>query len=386
MSDDDCSRAWTGFCRRLEAAGHRILETEGVKTPRERAETLRYLVRELRSALEWDVELADPMFPHFLRLDETGSGPSAAPNLDNWYLAARVDAAAEYRITADFSAINGATFSIHADDWALHGSADLGEFELGPGGRFELRLGSQAQPGNWMRLVPGATFIAIRLYYYDWTRFEPTPIRIERIGSLGETPAPIEPAALAARLGRAASWVEERPYLWPLRKKQQYASTPLNTLRPPFLNPGTNDVIQFGGGRFGFGEDEALLVETEVPQARQWSFQLYTLPWWEPVDITNRVTSLNGTQVHVDADGRVRIVLAHRDPGVQNWLDTASIREGALQYRWIWSRTSPAPSARLLRLDQIRAHLPADTPAFGPGDRRRQIDSRRAYFARRMRY
>jgi hypothetical protein len=377
---------WTGFCRRLEAAGRRVLGSEHVQTPREQVESLRFLLREFRSALTWDTEVADPLFPHMFKLDDTGSGPSAAPNLDNAYFAAAVRSGNVYRITANLRGINGATFSLHGDDWSIYGDCGLDAFDVGSDGEFTLTLADAPVAGNWLSLHPQATFVAMRFYHDDWAQYEPLPIRIERIGSLGEVPAAPEPVEFMRRLDRAAQWVEQRPWLWPIRKLQQYENTPINQLRPPFINPGTSDAIQFGGGFFEIGDDEALLIESDVPQARYWSFQLYSLPWWEPVDPTNRVSSLNHHHVRVDGDDKVRIVISHRDPGVQNWLDAAGMRRGAVQYRWLWSENSPAPVARLLKLDQLRAALPADTPAFSREQRNAQIELRRRYFARRFHY
>ena len=58
-----------------------------------------------------------------------------------------------------------------------------------------------------------------------------------------------------------------------------------------------------------------------MPDSRYWSFQLYNLAWFELVDPVDRQTSLSHEQVSIDGDGRVRVVVSHRDPGVANWLD-----------------------------------------------------------------
>ena len=75
-------------------------------------------------------------------------------------------------------------------------------------------------------------------------------------------------------------------------------------------------------------ENQALVVEFDQPQATYWSIQTYMFHWLAPLDFRNRVTSLNDTQVHVDDDGKVRVVISHQDPGVQNWLDASGLREG----------------------------------------------------------
>jgi len=76
-------------------------------------------------------------------------------------------------------------------------------------------------------------------------------------------------------------------------------------------------------------------------------------------------------------------VIAHRDPGVQNWLDTAGNREGMIQYRWIWTRSNPQPSVRSVSVAEIARHLPADTPRYSLEQRRTAIAVREAHVRRR---
>ena len=73
---------------------------------------------------------------------------------------------------------------------------------------------------------------------------------------------------------------------------------------------------------------------------------------------------MNGFQVEVDPDGVRRYVVAHRDPGVANWIDTTGLPEGFLSLRWTYSeRPAALPTTRVvkLRFDEIRAQLPAGT-------------------------
>ena len=131
---------------------------------------------------------------------------------------------------------------------------------------------------------------------------------------------------------------------------------------------GGADDIYYGNDFYRLGPDEALVIETELPDARYWQFQLCDL-WFRSAGWSERSTSINHRQAHLDLDGRFRCVVAHRDPGVANWLDTSGEPEGVLQYRWIWSRTNPEPTGRVVSFDSIDDHLPADTPVFSRIDR-----------------
>ncbi|HPG26101.1 MAG TPA: hypothetical protein PLW10_10750, partial [Myxococcota bacterium] len=88
-------------------------------------------------------------------------------------------------------------------------------------------------------------------------------------------------------------------------------------------------------------------------------------------------------QARVDDDGRVRFVIAHRDPGVQNWIDTCGHPEGMIQYRYIWTKTRPAPSVTILPFDRLREALPQNTPEFSADERRRALAIRHRHLQRR---
>ena len=57
--------------------------------------------------------------------------------------------------------------------------------------------------------------------------------------------------------------------------------------------------------------------------------------WLESRDFVNLKIILNHSQVKLTADGSFRIVVAHRDFGEANHLNTASHREGGVIFRWL---------------------------------------------------
>lgn len=62
-------------------------------------------------------------------------------------------------------------------------------------------------------------------------------------------------------------------------------------------------------------------------------------------------------QIVPAADGTVRVVIAHDDPGVPNWLDTAGHREGPIVFFWLRARA---------RLEPIEARVVAMAKLSGP--------------------
>lgn len=146
----------------------------------------------------------------------------------------------------------------------------------------------------------------------------------------------------------------------------------------------------YAGGVFELEADEALIIENHIKQQPHYiGFQLGNL-WGESLEYASRMGSLNGSQSRVDVDGVIRLVVAHRDPGVPNWLDTSGQREGFLTPRWAYSERPeedqwPSIIAKKVRFDEIREHLPEATPVVTEAQRREQLAIRQRHVQRRFR-
>ncbi len=382
-------QAWIEFCARIEAAGLQILGDEFPGSESERADGLRHLARTVAMALQWEVDFADPDFPAFYRHNDDVS-KWGGPNVDNTYLRARIDGTKTYRLSGDVSTIHDlivSTSNGDMHDGVFDVAGDLAAADLGidETGRFEMMIGPDVDAETGIRTPPDHVRLEVRQYFNDWAEESPGVFHLERVSAGPDVPEAITPAVMAERLDRAAIWVERTIPYWANWMGERAAMGPANALGPPLSVPGGSSDIFYGGGRFELEADEALLIELEPPDARYWSLQWYTPSWFESPDFANRQSSLNGAQTHVDSDGRVRIVLSSRDPGIQNWIDVAGHRRGMITYRWIWSNTQPAPTAKVVALDELREHLPGDTPIFGDAERRRQIEVRRRHVERRFR-
>ena len=50
----------------------------------------------------------------------------------------------------------------------------------------------------------------------------------------------------------------------------------------------------------------------------------------------------------------MRFVIAHRDPGVANWLDTAGHRHGTVGVRWVGPDVADVlPATRVVKVDSL---------------------------------
>ncbi len=382
-------QAWAGFCDRMKSLGEEISSDQYPGDPLARAEGVRHLARMLVLGLQWRLEAADPEYPIFQR-HEDDLTQWGGPNVDNTYLRASIDGASTYRIDGHVTGLHNLIIScgeadMHEGRFAVSGDLDLAKLDVDESGHFELILSPVKHEGNWLQTTPAMTFVLIRTYYYDWAKHQPGEFHIVKVGNEGLAPPRITPADMSDRLSRAADWIESGVKYWNDYQHQARARLGAdNTLSAPGSLAGGSTNIVYGDGWFNLAADEALIIESPVPKAPYWNLQYYTPGWFEVPDYANRLTSLNGAQLHVDSDGRVRWVVAHQDPGVQNWIDTEGRQEGYLMYRWIWTQDRAQPQARLIRFADLKQHLPGDTPPFSAVQRRDQIMTRRRHVERRF--
>jgi hypothetical protein len=381
--------AWGDFCMRLAAVGERIVADDFPDGTRERAEGFRYLSRMAVFATQWFVEFADPEFPAFYRFDDDVV-KWGAPNADNQYLRAKVASGGVYRVTADVTGVREMLLSTQEGDMQLgkfrvFDECALTNLAIGPDGMLELVVGGDERSDNWMPLHPDTDHLLVRQYVSDWERDAVARLHIERIGNEGRAPSPPTAEGLVVAYDRAADWIERSVVFWNDYTRRARAGGTDNVLSPPRSPKGGAHNILYGGGWWNLAPDEALLVTCDAPDANYWSFQGYNAGWFESLDFANRTTSLNGHQIRVDDDGRFRLAIAHDDPGIENWLDTAGHRAGMATYRWVLTTTEPAPVCEVVPLAEVAARVAETTPGFSIAERREQIHRRQIAVARRFR-
>jgi len=375
-------QAWRDYCDRLKAVGERILGDGFPTSARDRAEGFRHLTRLISYASSMEIEAGDPLHPAFVRY-ETPHSQWGGPNPDNLYLRANIDPAQTYRVWADVRGMRQAIFSLNEGDMQLQqlgvfSECTLADLEVRDDGVLELWISPDEQSRNWMRSHPKGRLLTIRVYQSDWDADAGPVFHIERVGAEGVPRPPIEPADVARGLERAARWGEASAVFWNQYTRAGWQRATPNHVAAARATPGGADNILYGSCFFELTRDRALILACEVPDADYWSFTLHTLAWLESGAFADRQTSLSGHQAHVDADARVRVVLAHEDPGVPNWIDIEGRERGLLVYRWVWSRNNPVPEARVVKLTEVRGQLPDDHPKINRDERRAMLARRRA--------
>ena len=111
------------------------------------------------------------------------------------------------------------------------------------------------------------------------------------------------------------------------------------------------------------GADEALIVEFDAHDGL-WMLTNMGV-FFNSMDYLYRPVSYTPSRTAIDTDGRVRLVMAHRDPGVHNWLDTQGFERGNLTYRHMLEGQPAVLTTRVVRYDELLEPCPR-TPRWSP--------------------
>jgi hypothetical protein len=421
-------------------------------SPRNLAEGYRYVLGFLYGSIGRSFG-PTPEFPYFVRMIQP-LNRSTIDNSDAIYLVAPIDGRHSYTIrgrAGDTRHWRGQppvregrkaphyvffqTASGHSGDTgeldelkpgtrANCGVIDSSDLQVNADGTFEILLAPErpaGHTGNFMatravktrRNEAGETIVreyvaelvALRELFCDWQREDLMDLFIYRNDRLGQ-PMPLYTPALAAeQMRNAGRFTRNQVHFW----NKFYGITleaygdmngdgmcfmPRNDFNQPnaasLATGGGMSTNIYCGGIFELADDEALVIELHQPVEPQYiGFCLGNL-WGESLDFANFQSSLNGLQAHRDADNVFRLVIARRDPGIANWLDTTGQPEGYMCARWAYTdqprETLPHATARQVKLNEVLRHLPVDTKRVTPEQRRAEIAARQEHVQRRYRH
>jgi len=381
-------QAWHEFCDYLKAAGETVLRQDVPGSRLDRAEGYRQLTRYLSGAIELFIENADPDFPYLSPLPDIRT-KMGLENPDTLYLWAPLRGDATYRITGRRGTARYLEFQVcvgvHGMN-PLQGGAHLSsdKLQVEDDGSFELVLSAEPHSGNWVPLGPETTHLMFRQTFWDWDNEDPVELRIVSVGKEGENPGELAPGLLATQLEAVGKSIGAQAAYWIDFLLEWRRSFGDNNLDPPVRLDRNLQGSQslFSRGYFNIAGDEALIIEVAPSDALYWSIHLGNC-WFVSLDYANRQTSLTGHQAHLGSDGIHRYVIAHQDPGVPNWLDTAGHHQGAVLFRWTLADSAPRPTSKVVKFSDIWAEFPKDTPYIDEQTRREHIARRQAHVARR---
>jgi len=385
---DDLAR-WEQFLTRLGELGTAITQPPFPDDRSDHTEGLRHLALQTVCWLDWSMGHQDPRAPVFQRQNDLVL-QWGGPNADNAYVHARVHPSLRYRIVGRMHSCDDFILAIRRNFMHMEINGTIAELSahelgLGPGDDFEILLGGEGDEPNRVPLPDGALSVSIRQYYFHWQAREPATFTIECLDA-DAPPEAFSSNDLAFGFDEAATHLHRSLTYWNRYMLDARASQRDNEFAGVYDVKRGLAAANYAFCFFDLGPEEALVVDCDVPQSRYWSFHLYNLGWWEALEYASRVTSLNHTQTRISGDGRVRVVVAHDDPGVPNWLDTEGRREALLTLRWFWATGDPpSPTTAVVPLAEVHDVMPADTPAVDAEGRRAEIRARREHLAWRYR-
>jgi hypothetical protein len=351
--------SWDDFCDALKRAGDVVLRPGSPQDPFDRAEGYRYLSRLTRVALESYIEFADPELP-VLRRPAHETVKIGADNPDNYYQSAAISGSHEYRIHGNRGTIHYLGFGSYAGSYgsskrrAQTGYLDASELRIEPDGCFEIALCCEKRSGNWLPMEPDTSSLIVRQTFQDRANERIADLHIERVGD-GGPPKPLTPEFLDRGLGAAAAYVAGTSTIfadWAEGFAERINELPKFDPKVAAAAHGDPNIIYYHG-YWELAPDEALLIEVTPPPCEYWNFQLNN-HWMESLDYRYHRIALNHHDARLGADGSVRIVVSHEDPGVDNWLETAGHARGTMCLRWVGAKQHPDPTTRVVKAAELR--------------------------------
>ncbi len=351
-------RAWEEFCDALKRAGRIVLE-RSPDHDLDRAEGFRYLTRLTRMGLKLSLEHADPAHPCLIRyMDATQK--FGVDNPDQLYQWARISGDYDYRLHGPRGTVSYIGIGVYGGSAARGGRRTVAhvhadDLEPAPGGGIDLVLSPREHPGNWIRLTPDTTTLLVRQTMNDVEREVTSDLVLERIGEPGPPP-PLRSSRVVKGLERAARQVSASASLF-ADLADRWAEHP-NLLHPSDTKLAEQSFgdpdLTYMGGYWKLAPDEALVIEFTPPECRYWGFLLCNY-WTESLEYRYRPVSTNKHRAAVREDGSVKIVVAHRDPGLPGvtWIDTEGHREGTMTLRWLLAEQTPIPTPRVVRFTDL---------------------------------
>lgn len=344
------------FTDAVAEAEELIRSFDRIRTPADLDEGYAYLAGRIRASLQmaFDHDLDRPVL-----INSTHQfSRQGLDNPDALYWSAYLVGDAEYVVhgrrgsTADLSfQVLGGGYSAGAVPDSLAAFDDR-ELEIADDGTFAWRFGP----------LEGAKTLIIREVYDDWDTEERGTLWIERTDTLGFPATPPSRERLAQQYEIAGKLLTGSIRTWfAFPQLFQYAE-PVNTLTPPRSTPGGLTSQRSSIGHYELAEDEALVVS--VPRCTDCAYQAIQIgsDWYVSTDYETHQTSLTKTQAHVDPDGVMRFVIAERNPGIANWLETLGHATGAMMLRWqrLERDLGPedGPSAEVVRVGDLAARVP----------------------------
>jgi hypothetical protein len=326
-----------------------------LRTPQDFAEARRLLLHTMMHALQaWlEADPARPFFTSFINQHKKMLGD----NPDARYFSAVIDAQHRYRVRGNLAGATYTSFTVElgegTDGDGIGAAINDTEFTTDAEGNYEIYLGGEKRERNWLPLPAGASSVTTRHYYerklsINNDRMHHIPIDIECLDAVPPRDAPSD-AGIAAGIRRVTRFIEGT--VMPMDSGATalpWVSRVPNTFNPPVIDDSNQSVTYaakdnvYSMAPWVLGPDQALVIRGRFPRCRFANLVLFNR-FLQTLNYEERTTSLNRAQTEVAADGSFEMIVAHRDPGRPNWLDTEGRAYGIMFWRFQLPEEAIAP-------------------------------------------
>ncbi len=244
------------------------------------------------------------------------------------------------------------------------------EFERDADGYFEFFIETTATQGALHTEADKPCCIIARHYFEEnTTALAIADLRCEiEIECLNEPgyPRPIKPASLSEKLTAAENFIRgqtlDRPMPGAAAPPSWFSTTPNVLPKPerwvPTEGGGAGAIDNaYCAGLVILQPDEALIVTSRWPEC-VYGNVCYWNRYQQSTDYRYRNGSLNRKQMQLNKDGSFTFVVAHENPGINNWIDTEGHMMGNLYWRFLMSTGDLVqPECQLVKFSDLEKSL-----------------------------
>lgn len=351
-----------------EIDAHYLSEEWGITSPGDIADGHRYLMHLLDGGLfaEFSADPERPVFKRIVTPDRKMNGD----NPDAIYFKAYIRPDREYRIRSNMAGAVYASISVEGGGgegkYAAGVSAAINsdEMHVEEDGSFELVISQKKQGKNWLEMPADAGRITTRHYFEEKNAIaadysKVIPIDIKPIVPPAPPSTPTD-ASIAAGIRRVTNYLRGLTLEHPSKNSAEtpaWVSKEPNQFTQP-QKPGHGIAYAAVDNAYAMAPyvirpDQALVITGRFPKCRFAHVVLWNR-FLQSYDYAHRQISLNRVQTTLEPDGSFRIIVAHKNPGVPNWIDTEGRVSGIIYWRFLLPEEEvETPQAKLVPFSSL---------------------------------
>jgi hypothetical protein len=282
-----------------------------------------------------------------------------ADNPDNFYQTAAITGEYEYRIYGHRNTVKYLSFGTQIGHYGSGGGMppsgflEAADIEVDENGFFEIFLSCNKRDKNWLPMVKETGTLVIRQTFLDKDKETPADLTIECLNA-DLVPSALTPQIVDAGLKSTSTLVAGASLLFSKWANDfQKHSNQLPMFDPAVSNAAGGDPnIIYYHSHWALAPDEALVIDAMPPECEHWNFQLNNY-WMESLDYSRYQIHTNKYLATYRSDGSIRIIVAHNNPQLPNWINTTGHECGTMCFRWIKAESHPQPQCRVVKLNDV---------------------------------